>query len=274
MTDNPGSVPHEVEGTLLLLPPEPAGTAADVASLRLLGPYLLIPRETEELHDRYFDTEDRRLAAHRVALRVRASGDGFVITVKSGEDETDGVSDRFELEAPWSESALQAAIERLRWQGIHVSLAAAGSNRSIDERAPIATLRGLGFDVVQDRRTTRRPRDVLEPVGAGRPGPPLAELAVDAVRYRFEGVPVRVFDVEVEAKGAGPDLVGRVLRELAARYANRLRPWPHSKLATGFALRELSEEGDLGHHLGPTGVLEASGVEAVDALIRTRPPVA
>jgi hypothetical protein len=224
------------------------------------------------LHDRYLDTPDGQLAARHVALRLREIGQTRLLALKSGDEETDGVSSRFELEAPWSGGALAAVLERLRWQGVDLPGAAAEDSASIDASGdPVAVCNAIGLHVVQDRHTRRQPRDVLPPL-ASSPEDRIAELAVDAVRYHLDDSRVRIFEVEVEAKGGGDAIgVARVLLALDQRFPGRLRAWPHSKLATGFALRDLLARGELTSHLGPDGVLGDTGVDVVDAILSGGP---
>jgi inorganic triphosphatase YgiF len=199
---------------------------------------------------------------------VRQTRDASLLTLKSGDVETEGVSTRFELEAPWSADAFAAAVERLRWQGIDLPAASADPGPSIGQgEDPVATWAAAGLRLVQDRRTRRQSRDVLPP-GASDPEGRIAEIDVDAVRYRLDGTYVRIFEVEVEGKGAGDaGAVASVLRALGERFTGRLRPWRHSKLATGFALRDLQARGQLASHLGRDDVLQESGVKAVDELL-------
>ena len=64
---------------------------------------LLIPGSVRELPMRavYYDTPDRRLAAHRVGYRVRKEGPDLISTFKwSPAEETDGLSRRLEYNLP------------------------------------------------------------------------------------------------------------------------------------------------------------------------------
>jgi triphosphatase len=54
---------------------------------------------TRTLRSIYFDTPDHRLRAHGISLRLRAIGDQWVQTVKSGKSVKNGVSNPDELEA-------------------------------------------------------------------------------------------------------------------------------------------------------------------------------
>jgi hypothetical protein len=117
--------------------------------------------------------------------------------------------------------------------------------------------------VIQDRETQRQVRNV-HPAGEGG-GPVLAELAVDAVRYRVRGMAVLHHEVEIEAKAdVGASALAPVVDGLMAAFGDALRVWPHSKLAIGFALEALAARDALAGLLGPGGALAPAGYKAID----------
>jgi len=240
---------------LLLLPPGAHDVAEDVAALAGLDGFTMTSPDSLQIHDRYFDTTDARLRSRRVALRMRRNG-GTLLALKVGGTHARGVSDRLEIEAPWSEDSFRAIVDRLASQGIPL-----GPEHGMFTEDPEATLRSMGLGLIQERYTHRRTRDVLAAGQSGR----VAELDIDDVRYVFEGTTVRLLELEVEAKGAGDmAVVERLLEALHDRYADRLQIWPHSKLATGLALRELVPDGvgDL--------TLDAALLRSVEAYLESR----
>ena len=114
---------------------------------------------------------------------------------------------------------------------------------------------------VQHRETLRKPRDVRRKSGATYP---LAEMALDTVTYSIGRRKVRLFEVEIEAKRReGIEVADRVTEVLRAGRRQSLKPWRHSKLATGLALESLEREGKLADLLASGGRLTPNGVRAL-----------
>lgn len=203
-----------------------------VAAIRRLGPFDVEPRPTLALTDRYFDTKDRALAARRIVLRVRESDGDVLLAVKGkGGDAAGGGTRRLEIEERWSHDALRSALARLADAGVRVGE---------PDRAPASpreALEAAALELVQERETERRVRDVVQG------GSTLAEIDVDAVTYRLRGGQARLFEVEVESKQRAFEL-GPVLDELL-REVPGLEPWPYSKFATGVALERALAEGTM-----------------------------
>jgi hypothetical protein len=220
--------PIEAEVTLVVVadPPEPVADA--VAALRELEGFPIIPAPDESIRDRYFDTPDRRLAGR--SLRVReVNGEGR-ITIKGPPQPGAHVGvRRIEHEQPWPEPAW--ALLRAEFGGtLDVPAALPASE-------PVPALEAIGLAVVQDRSTMRRVRAILPRSGArGR----LAELAVDAVVYDLDGLAVRHFELELEAKShEGEAALGALALHVLGLFVDDLRPWHMGKLATGEALARL-----------------------------------
>ncbi len=208
-----------------------------------IGEFRLGPVELRRLRDRYFDTGDHALRSRQIALRIRQSDHALLLALKGGGSSHGGLTTRLELEGPWSDSFVEGVWEALGEVGVRP-----GDPPSTAPPDPATTLRAAGFDVIQERTCLRRARAVLADEGRDR----VAEVAIDDVRYRLGPTTVRLLEIEVETTIAAPDPSSSTLAALRDRYGRRVRPWPHSKLATGLALQEL-----LARHAGETAPEES-----------------
>lgn len=225
---------REVEATLAVASGSPAEVAEEIAALERVGARRLRWRGEALIRDVYFDTAEGALGERGLALRLRREGGEWTLGLKgAGRPAAAGAVDRPELEAPWSEEGLDRIARRLERTGT----GAPDVRPAAGESRPVEALRRTGLGVVQDRRTSRRRAGVLPPEGGAGPA---AELALDAVRFPVSsGRRVTHREVEVEAgAGAPAGLPGAVAGDLRERFPGALRPWPHSKLATGLALAE------------------------------------
>jgi inorganic triphosphatase YgiF len=219
--------PLEKEGALLVRAERPGDVLSEIAALTKVGDWTLEPLEPQAIDDVYFDDVRRSLGQRRIALRIRRVDGVVLLTMKSPLGREGGVATRIEIEEPWSPEALREVVAQLdrAW-------------RAPDATAPEAALHELGFAPVQRRRTARDRRAVLDPDGKT-----LAELALDTVSYDLPTGLVQLCEIEVESRTAEAD-VRPILAALATRFA-ALAPWPHGKLATGFAAEHAVREGSL-----------------------------
>jgi hypothetical protein len=248
---------HEIEAALIVSADAPQAIGQRLAGLRALAEFCLLPRAAETIEDIYFDTADRSLAARLIALRVRRLDGATLVTMKADSHRTAAGEDRLEIEFRWSSSALHHVVSELRSRGVGVP-APPGELGSAD---PAAVMASLGLEQVQTRMTTRTPRDV---VARGAQSEPLAELAIDAVTYRFDAGRVRLLEVEVEAKGGGDaGTVERIIACLRDEFPSQLRPWPYGKLPTGQAIQELAAQGQLDGLTSQDGMLRPAACERI-----------
>ena len=232
------TAPRETEAALAILSDDAAQIAKKIAARRALGAYRLEPQPTRKIRDVYFDTRDRSLGKQRLALRIRHQDDVALLTLKGpSQAGTDGVNARLEIEARWSRAALTRVLRELRAHGIVVEMA----QRDFARADPMATLARLGFCVIQDRTTRRQIRHVIPRTAPSKIVD--AELAIDAVTYRFGKQRVRLREIEIEAKRARAR-IGDLVRHLETLFQPALRRW-YGKLATGLAIQALLEQGAL-----------------------------
>lgn len=256
-------IPREIESALVLSVARPAAAVRRMVELRSLGDYVLKPRADQRIDDDYLDTEDGRLSAKRIALRIRRLNGAPRLTLKGPTRRRSGpASGRLELEEPWTPAAAGSVLRVLA----HLDAPLARRTASRAWRKPEDFVLALGLTHAQRRETLRRPRDVRE--RAGSADPPLAELALDTVSYRVGRRKVRLFEVEIEAKRKeGVKAADRVTAFLLERWGGTLRSWPYSKLATGFALQELERNGKLEGMLSTAGWLTPEGFNLLSQLL-------
>ena len=226
----------EREAKLVIRDARPEAIADAIAALDHLAGARLVPAGEVALRDVYLDTPARALSGRGDALRVRLADDETLLTLKGSSREVDpGVLEREEIEEPWSAAALDRLRALLATRGIALRMAPAAGE-------PVAALRAMGLEALQERATHRRLRNAL-----GEGGAVLAELAIDAVTYRLDAGTIRHHEVEIEAKAPeGAAYLPRALEALRARFGAALLPWLHGKLETGLAIPRLLAAGDAG----------------------------
>lgn len=272
---------REVEAALAVCAEEPMGVVRRILGLREAG-LPLEPRSERRFRDVYLDTAERALRERGLALRIRREGDAEQVTLKGeGRALPGGGVERLEVEASATGRGLEELWEAAAREGVELPGEPRGrpsgppgseAGAATGFAAPSAAgevLRGMGFRVVQERRTLRRRRAVLRPDAAGEAG----ELAVDRVEFRLPGGTVLHREVEVE--GLGPDagrVVERVAGALRDRFPGALRPWDHSKLATGEALEALADETGLEALARADGSLRLRAYDALEERLGRRGP--
>jgi hypothetical protein len=254
---------REIEAALIICTDTPEAVTQRLADLQTLAEFRLLPRVTETIADTYFDTTDRSLQARLISLRVRRLNGTQLLTMKADSSPAPPGEDRLEIESSWSPSALHNVVSELRNRGVSVPVSP-GELHSAD---PGEVMASLGLEQVQARATRRMPRDVL---ARGLETRPLAELAIDAVTYRFRNARVRLCEVEVEAKGEGDgSTVERITESLHDKFPAQLRLWPYGKLPTGKAIQELMAYGKLDELIGEDDMLRPAAYEQIAEFINS-----
>jgi CYTH domain-containing protein len=243
---------REIEATLVVLSDAPLRVVGRLEALEQLAGCTLHPLPVEELRDVYYDLPAQPLRARGLALRLRHAGGRWLLALKGRARCTAFATDRLEIEGP--PAAVAGAIGRELGGTAQSSgtrpgdtgqlggtaqlggLAPLGADLEALERDPIAALAAAGWTAIQARDTLRRPRDLATAGGARR-----ACMAIDTVTYTAAGRALRHHEVEIEI-AAPEDLewLERAGHDLLQRFAPEIAPWPHSKLATGFAIEALA----------------------------------
>jgi len=242
--------PREVETALVVVDDKPAEALERISELRELAGHRLVPIPDQLIQDTYYDARARPLRQRGVALRVRRVDGEVRLTLKSELGRHGGVSDRFELESVWSRDTLADVLEALKRFDVELHV----EDKPFTADAS-ATLESFGLEPVQHRRTRRVRRLVVDDDGDA-----LAELALDSVVFEAPTGPIRLFEVELEARSPDAD-VAELARALSRDTS--LRAWPHAKLPTGLAAARAASAGDL--DLLPDGSLAASALDRLAA---------
>jgi CYTH domain len=226
----------EYELVLMVSSRDPAVLLEKISALVSLGNYRLITRETENLRDVYFDTLDRSLSRRRLNLRLRYLTNVVRITLKQSPGLfTRNRNERRETELDWSFASISRILQEISGHGIRLESRDPGKNDPVD------VLKKLGLEVIQDRETKRKPREVVSVQGEI-----LAELAIDSVTYHFDVANIMLDEVEIEAKSKnGREALDEVAKSLIVLFGSELQRWRSGKLSTGMKIEKLLRDGRL-----------------------------
>ncbi len=251
----------EVEAVLIIKGDVDA-VLKELAGLRSILNYRLEPGQSKTIHDRYFDTIDRRLRKRGANLRIREMDGSLFISVKSHTRRTlRGATARREIEVPWSKQNLLSLIKDLE---LEADLAL--PERQFSDADPLAAMEATGLQLVQDRETRREVRDVSS---VRKPDLVLAELAIDRVTYHIGNHNISIFEVEVEEKAKGSSsVISDVTRALLQAYQPSLQKWSHGKFVTGLAIQRLLETEPADNLLGQDR-LKPEALGTIDRALRS-----
>ena len=251
----------EVEAVLIIKGDVDA-VLKELAGLRSILNYRLEPGQSKTIHDRYFDTIDRRLRKRGANLRIREMDGSLFISVKSHTRRTlRGATARREIEVPWSKQNLLSLIKDLE---LEADLAL--PERQFSDADPLAAMEATGLQLVQDRETRREVRDVSS---VRKPDLVLAELAIDRVTYHIGNHNISIFEVEVEEKAKGSSsVISDVTKALLQAYQPSLQKWSHGKFVTGLAIQRLLETEPADNLLGQDR-LKPEALGTIDRALRS-----
>ena len=245
----------------LIIKDHPLQNARRIANLSSILDYDLKHKRSFTIHDTYFDTVSNYFTRHLISFRVREFGRRTILSIKSSpQGLLGGGTNRLELELLWSLESLVQIARRFHLDPPSRELfkQSAGS--------PSRVLAATGLEVIQNRLTRRRSRDLM----AFRKGDSFrfAELSIDDVTYSFADETVRFLEVEIEAKAAGAlPRIRRVVQHLVFEHPT-LHVWAHGKFVTGLAIKKL-----LGRHrlsdLTIGGLIKPDAFGLIDRTVRS-----
>ncbi len=213
----------------------------------------------QSIRDVYFDTPAGDLEARRIAFRLRRKDETVLLTVKGPalQSGSEGTT-REEIERPWSAGALEEIAGYLRQHGVTLQLPEPLAGY------PEEILQTAGLAIVQDRTCDRLVRDLYDSEDRA-----VVELAVDRVHYRFGERTIEHTEVELESHGDHAADLQRIVAGLREHFGATLKSWEYGKIATGKAIEQLLQNGDLDRHhwLDEHDRLKAPAYEHVRGLL-------
>jgi inorganic triphosphatase YgiF len=248
----------EVEVALILYSETPQEIANQIASLSSLGDYWLAPIETQDIHDRYLDTNNRSLRDRKIALRIREINRNILLALKGPSRVVSNSRhmERYEIECEWSKDSLIKILLELSNREIRLE------EPSLDNlNNPINIMKSINLEVIQDRETHRVVRNVHLP---GNVCSEVAELAIDRGVYHFRDCDIRYYEIEIEAKDdCGSAAMKSLVDELQIMFGSEILIWRHSKLAMGMAIENLLKEGLITKHINRNGYLKPEAYDII-----------
>ena len=255
-------MPAEIETKLVILGEESEAILKEIASYDVIGMYKLLHGKTKMLHDTYFDTPAKALFGQGIALRTREQEGSVVICVKKDEHTDEhGTTHRDETELPWSSESLAYILRTL--PDIPIPTGAS----DIKASTPRKYLEELGLISIHERQTRRHTMDVVALIEPEKGI--IAEIALDKVNYLIGGSRILHYEIEVEAKAPGAvEHIVHLTDFLRKTYGDKLMPWDHNKLLTGFAMEQLYLLGELSVPPGETLYMSRDSYYAVNVFLK------
>ena len=205
----------------------------EIASMRHVLQYDLIPKPPRTIHDTYYDTRENSLRKRRITLRTRRLAGTLLISSKSDIRKISGnIIRRREMELPWSYDSVHLLAKNVGLRTPAVSIS------EFQRIQASRTLAAMGLEVIQERQTRRESRNIVRRGMSSTSI--LAELAIDTVAYTFKKIKVGLYEVEIEAKAEGGlPTIREIEIELLSRHRPYLQRWSHGKFVTGLAIMKL-----------------------------------
>ena len=189
------------------------------------------------IHDSYFDTLAHDLRKLKWGLRVRSKNKEKFITLKGPSVVTrSGALERQEFEDRLDDRSMRIFLDRIRSLGV----------RTVPEATRLSNpgnwLESQGLAPVQKRKTIR----MLRKIGLKDSQNPIAEMSLDTVYYEIAEFLVIHVEVEIEStRGIPTEDFERLIDVIKIRLPVGAREWRVDKLALGFLLDELHQQGVL-----------------------------
>ena len=260
-----GDMPLEIEATLVVLWQDPESVFGMIAGLSSIGTYRLEGAGTVTVEDTYYDTPSMSLMRSGAAVRIRRMGDLVLFCAKQDErTDASGAATRHEWESAWSRRCIPLITAAAAENAAEVSV-------DFCEDAPGRTLEQAGLRPIQTRVTVRRKIRARE--GSSPEDRVVALVCLDTVSYEMPGGTFIHREIEVEASEA-PDAghVHVITRLLQEYLGDAVKPWPHNKLITGFALQFLESPRGSRRPGTPTRDLGPDDYKAIGTIISALQP--
>lgn len=256
----------EVEAAMLFLSSNRKVIFEKIQNVIQRSSYEPVKNGTEKIHDLYYDTRDRRLEAQKIQLRVRILQEKvYKVTLKVLKEIRENYSDRVEIERFWSQEAFNIIANNL----VRMNIRFQGSERSYDND-PKITFNNLGLIIIQNRKTIREILNAVNKIS----GQIEFEFDIDTTSILLNSNnEIRFSELEIESKKSGNEkkldkIVGEVIK------FPEFISWPHSKLETGMAIRNLFDNKllDPKSDYDEKNELKANGIRKISDLLNYRDP--
>ena len=256
----------EVEAAMLFLSSNRKVIFEKIQNVIQTSSYEPVKNGTEMIHDLYYDTRDRRLEAQKIQLRVRILQEKvYKVTLKVLKEIRENYSDRVEIERFWSQEAFNIIANNL----VRMNIRFQGSRRSYDND-PKITFNNLGLIIIQNRKTIREILNAVNKIS----GQIEFEFDIDTTSILLNSNnEIRFSELEIESKKRGNEkkldkIVGEVIK------FPEFMSWPHSKLETGMAIRNLfyNKLLDPKSDYDEKNELKANGIRKISDILNYREP--
>ena len=256
----------EVEAAMLFLSSNREVIFEKIENVIRSSSYEPVKNGTEKIHDLYYDTPDKKLEAQKIQLRVRILQEKvYKVTLKVLKEIRENYSDRVEIERFWSQEAFDIIANNL----VRMNIRFQGSERSYDND-PKITFNNLGLIVIQNRKTIREILNAVNKIS----GQIEFEFDIDTTSIILNNNnEIRFSELEIESKKSGNEkkldkIVGEVIK------FPEFMSWPHSKLETGMAIRNLFNNKllDPKSDYDENNELKANGIRKISDLLKYRDP--
>jgi len=256
----------EVEAAMLFLSSNRKVIFEKIQNVIQKSSYEAVKNGTEKIHDLYYDTRDRRLEAQKIQLRVRILQEKvYKVTLKVLKEIRENYSDRVEMERFWSQEAFNIIANNL----VRMNIRFQGSEGSYDND-PKITFNNLGLIIIQNRKTIREILNAVNKIS----GQIEFEFDIDTTSILLNSNnEIRFSELEIESKKSGNEkkldkIVGEVIK------FPEFMSWPHSKLETGMAIRNLFNNKllDPKSDYDEKNELKANGIKKISDLLNYRDP--
>jgi inorganic triphosphatase YgiF len=256
----------EVEAAMLFLSSNREVIFEKIENVIRSSSYEPVKNGTEKIHDLYYDTPDKKLEAQKIQLRVRILQEKvYKVTLKVLKEIRENYSDRVEIERFWSQEAFDIIANNL----VRMNIRFQGSERSFD-KDPKITFNNLGLIVIQNRKTIREILNAVNKIS----GQIEFEFDVDTTSILLNNNnEIRFSELEIESKKSGNEKkIDKIVVEVIK--FPEFMSWPHSKLETGMAIRNLFNNKllDPKSDYDENNELKANGIRKISDLLKYRDP--
>jgi adenylate cyclase class IV len=274
---------HEEELSFIVLSEKPEITFNKIKSGITLNKYKLKDTKKQlQITDIYFDLPDGSLQANKISLRVRIETNEKdkqkLITLKGPTKSNNfGNPIRLEIEKEWNFNNVINILLELTKLIQHLTINFDQINFTSDHKA---TLKNIGFNVIQERKTIREEIRVFVDDKV-RDKEEFAKLYLDHVIFFLKlDLQIKYNNIEIELNNNNfeSDQSTNLIQNQYSNYLldfkhkfllhfPEIKEWHHSKYLTGKAMKVLNETDKIQDIIDEQGYLKNSAYIRIDNLI-------